>query len=166
MLRAMPNPPDTPADTEINPAIGAILRQARDFLAHEHSLFATLNIEPLLIGRGKTSFSVDLPAPFAGPDGKIHQSLLTIILDSILGITVFTALDQIMPIATVNLRTDYFLAASPGERVVCTAECIDVTDEIARVRGALRLESSDELLAIAAGGFMVGTRGPALGSRL
>lgn len=163
MLQSMSTPP---SDPDINPAIGAILRQARDFLTHEHSLFATLNIDPVLIGRGKASFGVDLPAAFAGPDGKVHHSLMTIILDSILGITVFTALDQITPIATVNLRTDYFMAVNPGDRAVCTAECIDVTDEIARVRGTLQLDGSDDLLAVATGAFMVGTRGPALGSRL
>ncbi len=157
---------NTSGKTDINPAIGAMMRQARDFLAHEHSLFASLNIEPLLIGRGKTSFGVDLPAAFAGPDGKVHGTLFTIILDSILGITVFTALEQLTPIATVNLRTDYIGAADAGARAVCTAACIDVSGEIARVSGELRLERDNALLAVASGAFMVGTRGPAAGSRL
>ncbi len=157
---------DNTGKRDINPAIGAMMRQARDFLAHEHSLFATLNIEPLLIGRGKTSFGVDLPAAFTGPDGKVHGSLLTIILDSMLGITVFTALEKLTPIATVNLRTDYLKSADAGARAVCSAECIDVTKEIARVNGELRLEGDGALLAIASGAFMVGTRGPAAGSRL
>lgn len=151
---------------DINPAIGAMMRQARDFLAHEHSLFATMNIEPVLIGRGKTSFGVDLPAEFAGPDGRIHSALLSIILDSMLGITVFTALDKLAPIATVNLRTDYLKAPEAGQRAICSAECFDVSHEIARVSGDLRLEDDGELLAVASGAFMVGTRGPAPGSRL
>ncbi len=151
---------------EINPAIGAMMRQARNFLAHEHSLFSTMNIEPVLIGRGKTSFGVDLPAAFAGPDGRVHSSLLTIILDSMLGITVFTALEKLAPIATVNLRTDYLATPEAGKRAVCSATCIDISNEIARVNGELRLEDNNELLAVASGAFMVGTRGPAPGSRL
>ncbi len=151
---------------DINPAIGAMMRQARDFLAHEHSLFASLNIEPLLIGRGKTSFGVDLPTDFAGPDGKVHSTLLTIILDSMLGITVFTALEKLTPIATVNLRTDYLNTADAGARAVFSATCLDVSNEIARVSGELRLEEGDALLAVGSGAFMVGTRGATAGSRL
>ena len=151
---------------DINPAIGQMLRQARDLLMHEHSLFGSLGIEPLLIGRGRTSFGVDLPADFAGPDGMVHSGLITIILDSILGVTVFTALDRMTPIATVNLRTDCLAKAPAGARAVCTAKCVYLEADIARVEGELRLETGDALLATGAGAFMIGTRGPAKGSRL
>ena len=71
---------------EINPAVGAMLKSARDWLMHEHSLFSTLNIEPILIGRGKATFAVDLPQSFAGADGSIHGGLMTIVIDSIFGL--------------------------------------------------------------------------------
>ena len=151
---------------QIDPNIGAALRQARDFLTHEHSLFKTLNIEPLLIGRGKVSFGVDLPAEFAGPDGAIHGALLSIILDSIMGITVFTVLEKLTPIATVNLRTDYLHKAEPNTRIVCSTECVHYEDEIARVAGDVKRQTDNQALATGFAAFMVGTRGSSPGSRL
>ena len=108
---------------DINPAIGGMLRSARDFLAHEHSLFRSLDLKPILFGKGKATFSMALPGSFCGPDGKIHGGLYTIILDSIFGLTVFTALEEVKPIATINLRTDYIAPIDAGERAICAAEC-------------------------------------------
>lgn len=151
---------------DINPTIGAMLRSARDFLAHEHSLFRTLDLKPILIGRGKATFSIALPGDFAGADEAIHGGLYTIILDSIFGLTVFTALEDIKPIATINLRTDYVSAAEIGARAVCAADCEAIRDDIAFVSGRLTLESGGALLASGAGAFMVGTKGPMKGMRL
>jgi acyl-coenzyme A thioesterase PaaI-like protein len=157
---------DPRASSDINPAIGAMLRSARDFLAHEHSLFRSLELKPILIGKGKATFAIALPKKFAGPGGAIHGGLYTIILDSIFGLTVFTALEEVKPIATINLRTDYLGDASPGARAVCAAECEQVRDDIAYVSGRLMLESGGGLLATGAGAFMVGTKGPIRGMRL
>ncbi len=152
--------------TDINPAIGAMLNTARDWLTHEHSLFQSLNLEPILIGKGKATFAVDLPNDFTGADGDIHGGLMTIIMDSIFGLTVFTALEEMKPIATINLRLDYIANAAPGARAVCAAQCITINDEVAYVSGDLKLEDNGQLLATGSGAFMVGTRGPAKGSRL
>ena len=151
---------------EINPAIGAMLKNARDWLTHEHSLFRSLDLEPLLIGKGKATFAVDLPDQFAGADGAIHGGLLTIIMDSIFGLSVFTALDQLKPIATINLRSDYLADAAPGTRVICDADCYKVVDEVAFVTGKVTVKNSGLLLASGSGAFMVGTRGISKGSRL
>ncbi len=151
---------------EINPAIGAMLKNARDWLTHEHSLFRSLNLEPMLIGKGKATFAVDLPGDFTGTDGVIHGGLLTIIMDSIFGLSVFTALDELKPIATINLRSDYLADAAPGERVICDADCYKILNEVAFVTGKVTVMSSGLLLASGSGAFMVGTRGISKGSRL
>lgn len=155
-----------PSNPDINPVIGAMLRAGRDFLTHEHALFRQLDMKALLIGRGKATFSLALPAEFAGPDGDIHGGLFTIILDSIFGLTVFTTLEKLKPIATINLRTDYIGGARPGARVVCSAECDGVRDDIAYVTGRLTHEDGGALVATGAGAFMLGTKGPAKGMRL
>lgn len=151
---------------EINPAIGEMLNNARDWLTHEHSLFRSLNLEPILIGKGKATFAVDLPKDFAGASGAIHGGLLTIIMDSIFGLCVFTALEKLKPIATINLRSDYLSDVAPGERVVCDADCTKILDEIAFVTGKVTAQSSGLLLASGSGAFMVGTRGLTKVSRL
>ncbi len=143
-----------------------MLRSARDFLAHEHSLFRSLDLKPILIGKGKATFSMVLPAAFAGANGRIHGGLYTIILDSIFGLTVFTAMEEVKPIATINLRTDYLDDALPGMRAVCAAECESLREDVAYVSGRLTLETGGALLATGAGAFMVGTKGPMKGMRL
>lgn len=151
---------------EINPVIGEMLRGAREFLAHQHSLFRSLRLSPVLVGRGRTSFSMDLPAEFAAGEDGVHEGLYAIILDSIMGLTVFTALEEFKPIATVNLRTDHLRRAAAGARGLCSCECAAIVGEIAHVAGRLVEEPGGALLATGAGAFMVGTRGPVRGSRL
>jgi uncharacterized protein (TIGR00369 family) len=151
---------------DINPAIGAMLKSARDWLTHEHSLFQSLNLDPILIGKGQATFAVDLPADFLDEAGAIHGGLMTIIMDSIFGLTVFTALEEIKPIATINLRSDYIADATAGERVICAAKCIKIRNQIAYVSGDVKTKNTHSLLATGSGAFMVGTRGPSKGSRL
>ncbi|HBS31412.1 MAG TPA: hypothetical protein DEA40_06680 [Parvularcula sp.] len=151
---------------DINPTIGAMLRSARDFLAHEHSLFRTLGLQPVLIGRGQATFSLTLPEAFADEEGLIHGGLATIILDSIFGLTVFTAMEEVKPIATINLRTDYVARAKPGSRVRCASTCDAIDHDVAFVSGRLALEDGGALLATASGAFMIGTKGPMKGMRV
>jgi len=151
---------------DINPEIGAMLKAASDWLKHEHSLFVSLDIRPVLIGEGKSMFSMTLPEDFSDASGKIHSGALSLIMDSILGMTVYTALDSLKPIATINLRADYLEDVKPGVRLVCSAQCDKLRDEVAFISGTLTEEASGALLATGSGAFMVGTRGPVKGSRL
>ena len=151
---------------EINPAIGAMLKSARDWLLTEHALFQTLDLKPLLIGRNKATFSVFLPDDFCDADGNIHGSLLTLIMDSIFGLAAFTALDELKPIATINLRSDYLADIRPGGRVICAAECTELRGDIAYVAGSLTDEATNRQIATGSGAFMIGTRGPGKESRL
>ena len=143
---------------KINPAVAGMLKSAGDWLLHEHSLFKTLGLKPLLIGRGQATFSVFLPEEFADNTGRIHGGLLTIIMDSIFGLCVFTMLDEVKPIATINLRTDYMAHVAPGGRVVCACECRTLRGDVAYVAGDLKEEDSGALIAAASGAFMIGTR--------
>lgn len=156
------------ADTaaELNPAIRAMLRAARDMLRHEHSLLGSLAFKPLLLGAGKTSFALDLPERFGDGAGVVHGGFLTVVLDSLFGLTVFTAMEEFKPIATINLRTDHINSVPTGTRVVCDSVCEGVRNEVAYVTGRLFVEADKSLVALGSGAFMVGTRGPAKGSRL
>lgn len=150
----------------INPAVSAMLKDARDWLLTEHALFQTLDLKPLLIGRNKATFSVFLPEDFCDADGNIHGSLLTLIMDSIFGLAAFTALDELKPVATINLRTDYLANIRPGGRVVCAAECEELRGDVAHVTGSLKDEATNRLIATGGGAFMIGARGPRKESRL
>lgn len=149
------------APSGIDVDIGAMLAQARDMLAHEHSLFRTLNIDPQLLGTGRTSFALDLPETFADRSGTIHSGLATIIMDSMMGVSVLTALRRLVPIATINLRTDFLYAAPAGARARCACACDDIVDDVAYVTSHLSLEDGTAI-ARATGTFMVGTKGPVI----
>ncbi len=151
---------------DINPAVGAMLKSASEWLLKEHSLFQSLDLKPLLIGRNKATFSVYLPEEFCNAEGIIHGSLLTIIMDSIFGLAAFTALDELKPIATINLRSDYMADIAPRKRVICAAECSKLRGDVAHVTGTLSDEETGELIASGSGAFMIGTRGPNRESRL
>ena len=152
-------------EKDINPAVGAMLRAAREMLSHEHSVFRSLNLEPLTLGAGQSRFSMDLPPEFA--DGEAIQSgMLTMVLDSIMGMTVFTALQDLKPIATINLKTNYHRSGGLGERVICEAECHAIRDDVAFVRGAITSITDKDEIATAIGAFMIGTKGREKGSRL
>ncbi len=157
---------DNKPPRDINPAVGAMLQEASNWLLHEHTLFKSLDLKPTLIGRSKATFSVYLPDAFADARGKVHGGLLTLIMDSIFGLAAFTALDELKPVATVNLRTDYMGEARPGGRVLCAAECRTLRGDVAHVAGDLTDEETGRLIAAGAGAFMIGTRGPNRGSRL
>jgi acyl-coenzyme A thioesterase PaaI-like protein len=143
-----------------------MLGPAREFLNHEHSLFRWLGLKPLVIARGRTSFALTLPEEFADADGRIHGGLISIILDSVMGLTVYTSLAELKPIATVNLRIDQLGKTLPGAAVECNADVDAIAEDIAHVSGRITDKASGALIASAAGAFLVGTRGPIGGSRL
>ena len=86
-------------------------------------------------------------------DGHVHPGLMTIILDTIMGIATWTMLDEFMPLATINLQTDTYAHALPGKTIVCEGSA----DDVSIVRGRATSEDGT-LLATTAGTFMVGTR--------
>lgn len=157
--------PGDPLSTgEEPPDIAHLLRQATAMLAHEHSLFRTLNIEPRVLGAGETRVALDLSHDFADHRGAVHTGLATIILDSLMGVSVLTFLRAITPIATVNLRTDFLHATPAGQRAICSSRCETMIGDIAYVSADLSLDTggpeAGRTLARARGTFMVGTKGP------
>ncbi|MEO1312129.1 MAG: PaaI family thioesterase, partial [Pseudomonadota bacterium] len=149
----------------LTPEQQELLDGARKFFADAHPLFGLLAFEPRKVSRGELEIAATLSEDFRQLDGaaEVHGGLLTIILDSVMGFSVFTALDELKPVATINLRSDYVTLPQVDENVLCTAVCETVRDEVAYVNGEVRSMSGD-LYARGAGTFMVGTRGPSLAS--
>jgi hypothetical protein len=53
-----------------------------------------------------------------------------------------------------------------GEKLVCKASCEGFHNDIAHITGLLANSETGEVLATAAGTFMIGTRAKPLGTRL
>ena len=138
------------------------LAGARHFFTEEHPLFARFHIDPLEIGDGKVTISAVLDETFCHRPGsnEIFGGAMAIVLDTVLGFSVVTRLKDLVPIATINLRTEYLAKAVSGTKIRCHAHCYSRRDAVAFVRGDITNFETGATLATALGTFMIGTRGP------
>ncbi len=151
--------------TETPSPISPMLEAARGFIESEHPLFKSLGLKTTRLSEGEVSFRLTVPETYS--DGEfIHGGIFTIMLDTILGYAVWTRLDEFRPIATINLKTDYFADISPNTSLICSGICEGIRNDVAYCAGRALIEGSNELVATAAGTFMTGTRSTSTKSRL
>jgi acyl-coenzyme A thioesterase PaaI-like protein len=145
---------DTPLP--LAPDIAQAFQGIQAAFTQEHPLFSELAPKALRVGRGEMKIRLTPSETFL--DGAdINPGLMTVILDTVMGMVTWTNLDRFQPLATINLQTDTFSHAKAGTNIICEAICEGIMDDVSIVRG--RAVSEDgTLLATAAGTFMVGTR--------
>ena len=143
-----------------------MMEASRQFIQQEHNLFARLKtFRPTRIMRGQADFSITVPADFS-EGNVVHGGIFTILLDTILAYTVWTRLDKFMPIATINLKTDYLGHAEPEQAIKVMAHCEGIADDVAFCSGKAVCAGTGDVIALAEGTFMVGTKGRSSASRL
>lgn len=135
---------------------------ARTFFSDSHPLFHSLGMRPLAVKKDGVSVSCLPDDSFrAGKnDQYLHSGVLTIILDSVFGIAVFARLQDLRPIATINLKMEYIKPLTANALIKCTANCYAVRGNIGHVRGEISDAQSNQILATATAAFMIGTLGP------
>jgi len=90
------------------------------------------------------------------PDtGVVHGGVITGMLDHTCGMAVSAALNEPMPIATLDLRIDYMKPAAPGADIFAEAECVKIGHDVAFVRGLAHQGSRAEPIALCTGAFML-----------
>ncbi|MBM3554302.1 MAG: PaaI family thioesterase [Alphaproteobacteria bacterium] len=100
--------------------------------------------------------------------GWLHGGVITTLIDSAFGLAVFTGLDEIRAIATIDLRLDYIKPAEARRDLFAHATCYRRTRHVAFLRGTAYHDSVDDPVAYAVGTFMIGssdaplTRPPAI----
>jgi len=87
--------------------------------------------------------------------GVVHGGVITTLLDTALGLAVICALEELVPIATLDLRIDYMKAATPGETIFARAECTQITKRIAFVNGAAYHSDPEDPIATSVAAFML-----------
>lgn len=93
------------------------------------------------------------------PDtGVLHGGAITALLDTSSGMSVFAALTNWVPIATLDLRIDYLRPAEPGRDVFAKASCYKVTNNVAFTRSVAYHDREDDPIASSAGTFMLSTK--------
>jgi uncharacterized protein (TIGR00369 family) len=119
-----------------------------------------LGIEALELAKGTALFVLRYDAKLVGnPDtGTLHGGAITALLDGASGASVFAALNEWQPIATLDLRIDYLRAADAGRDVLCRAHCYKVTKNVAFTRAVAYVDDEADPIATSAGTFMLGTK--------
>src|SRR6516225_751396 len=72
------------------------------------------------------------------------------------GLAVACALEELISIATIDLRVDYLRAASPGLDLHARSECYRVTRNVAFVRAVAYEHTADDPFAACLGTFILG----------
>jgi uncharacterized protein (TIGR00369 family) len=92
------------------------------------------------------------------PDtGVVHGGVITTLLDNSCGIAVGASLNEMRPIATLDLRIDYMKPATPKLDIFARAECYKTTTNIAFVRACAYHDDPNDPIATAVGAFMLNT---------
>lgn len=90
--------------------------------------------------------------------GVLHGGAITTLLDACSGASVFLALRQPIPIATLDLRIDYLKPAAAGREVLARATCYKTTRNVAFTRAIAFHDDEADPIASANGTFMLSTK--------
>ncbi len=93
--------------------------------------------------------------------GVVHGGIVTVLLDSLSGMSVVPVLGGMAMTATLDLRIDYLRPAAPGEDLFAKVRCYKTTRNIAFTRGIAYQGDMDDPIAHATGSFMLTRTGNA-----
>jgi uncharacterized protein (TIGR00369 family) len=137
-----------------------VLRAAfREFVPHNKAL--GLELVEATYSPAVAILSLPFDARLVGnPDtGHLHGGVITSLLDATCGASVFLALKEPTPIATLDLRVDHLGPGTAGRGVIARAECFKVTRNVAFVRALAYHDAPAEPFATAVATFMISTPG-------
>lgn len=139
-----------------------LIRIARQFIeAIPHARALGMTFESL--GDGRAVISMPYDPRFVGDPatGVIHGGAVSALMDTASGAAVMCHPSAPGSTATLDLRIDYFRAATPGQTITARAECYHVTRSVAFVRVTATDEDETRPVAAANGAFTLDSKGGA-----
>lgn len=86
----------------------------------------------------------------------VFGGAITTLIDQASGLAVACAMEELVAIATIDLRMDYLRAAKPGRDLFARSECYKLGHNVAFVRATAWERDSNDPFACCLGTFMVG----------
>jgi len=119
-----------------------------------------LGIKLVEFRRAEAIFELPYDEKLIGnPDtGVLHGGAITALLDACSGASVFAALAEWQPIATLDLRIDYLRAGDVGKAIRARATCYRMTRNVAFTRAVAYHDDESDPIASSMGTFMLGTK--------
>ena len=87
--------------------------------------------------------------------GVLASGAIVSLLDTCGGASVWQALGHFQPLATIDLRLDYYRPANRGETVIARCRCDKLTRQIAFVTGVAHVGDEARPVARAAGTYIL-----------
>lgn len=115
-----------------------------------------LGIELVEAGPGGVTLELPYSDRIVGnPEtGTVHSGALTTLMDTVLGLAVPLALEQIELCPTLDLRIDYMAVAQPGEAIFGRAEAYRITNNVVFSRGTAYQQDEQRPIAHCVATFM------------
>lgn len=132
------------------------MQTARTFL-HRLPFVRSLGMEMETLGDAEVSLSMPYDPRLVGDTstGVMHGGTMFALMDSACGSAVMAHPSRPQVTATLDLRLEYFRAATPGQRIIAHAECYHMTRSVAFVRATAWDEDESRPVATASGVFTV-----------
>lgn len=139
-----------------------VSRSFVDAIPHNHAL----GLKMIDLRKAEAVFVLPYNTKLVGnPDtGVLHGGAITALIDACSGASVFAALTEWGPIATLDLRIDYIRAGDPNRDIHARATCYRLTRNVAFTRAVAYHDDEADPIATSMGTFMLGTK-PGAGSR-
>ncbi len=128
-----------------------------------------LGLKLIRIERGKVWGCAPFRADLVGDveSNFLAGGVITTLLDHVTGSSVLASLDQIISLATIDMRIDYMRPAGAGADIMSMGHCYKITRSIAFVRAIAYEDDPEHPVAHAIGAYMMGAnQGRAPGANL
>lgn len=130
-----------------------LAKQFIEAIPHARALGMTLSE----IGAGTATIEMPYAEMLVGDPktGVIHGGAVSAIMDTCCGAAVMSHPSAPGGTATIDLRIDYMRGATPGQTIVTTAHCHNITRNVAFVRAVAVDDDTARPVATATGSFTV-----------
>ncbi len=157
----MAKPPDSPKEDTIS---GVRLSDLAEMILTQIPHAQAIGMSVVHVERAKATIKLPYDTKLIGnPEtGVIHGGVVTTLLDNGSGLATALAMDEIRGMATLDLRIDYMMAATPDRDVFAFAHCFRMTKKVAFVRGIAYHDTPDDPIATSSAAFMLDTIGKRL----